>query len=79
MIIPNASQPFICESEGCRDALSAGDFVIKVENSKSTFILSAVGASLVFRETYSLNAKQSVGETVIKRRVCSPSENDPSK
>jgi len=78
-IFPDASQPFSCESEGCRHALSAGDFLIKGENDESTFILSAVGAGLGFSATYSLTSKPSVGETMIQMGVCSPSENEPSE
>ena len=78
-ILPDASQPFTCEYEGCRHALSAGDFLIKGENDDSTFILSSVGAGLDFRTTYSLTSKPSVGETMIQMGVCSPSENETSK
>ena len=79
MMLPDASQPFTCESEGCRHALSAGDFLIKGENDESTFILSAVGAGLGFRATYSITSKPSVGETMIQMGVCSPSKNEPRK
>ena len=72
VILPDASQSFICESEDCRHALSAGDFLIKGENDESTFILSAVGAGLGFRATYSVTSKPSVGETMIQMGVCSP-------
>ena len=78
-IFRDASQPFSCESDGCRHALSAGDFLIKGENDESTFILSAVGAGLGFRATYSVTSKPSVGETMIQMGVCSPTGSEPSE
>ena len=79
VILPDASQSFTCESEDCREALSAGDFLIKGENDESTFILSAVGAGLGFRATYSVTSKPSVGETMIQMGVCSPTGSEPSE
>ena len=79
VILPDASQSFTCESEDCREALSAGDFLIKGENDESTFILSAVGAGLGFRATYSVTSKPSVGETMIQMGVCSPAGSEASE
>ena len=79
VILPDASQSFTCESEDCREALSAGDFLIKGENDESTFILSAVGAGLGFRATYSVTSKPSVGETMIHMGVCSPAGGEASE
>ena len=79
VILPDASQSFTCESEDCREALSAGDFLIKGENDESHFILSSVGGSMGFRATYSITSKPSVGETMIQMGVCTPSENESSE
>ena len=78
-ILLNASQQFTCESADCRHALSAGDFLIKGENNESTFILSAVGAGLGLKATYSVTSKPSVGETMIQMGVCSPAGSEPSE
>ena len=71
-VLPEAFQVFQCGSQGCRQSLSAEDFLIKGENEGSTFILSSVGSSLGFRATYSVTTKPSVGETIIQMGVCSP-------
>ena len=71
-VLPEAFQVFRCGSQGCRQSLSAEDFLIKGENEGSTFILSSVGSSLGFRATYSVTTKPSVGETIIQMGVCSP-------
>ena len=71
-IVADDPQPFACETKGCRQTLSAGDFLIKGENDESTFILSAVGIGQGFRATYSITSKPSVGETMIRMGVCSP-------
>ena len=70
-VLPEAFQVFQCGSRGCRQSLSAEDFLIKGENEGSTFILSSVGSSLGFRATYSVTTKPSVGETIIQMGVCS--------
>ena len=64
-------QVFQCETETCRERLSAMDFLLKGENSDANFILSAVGANVGFREAYSVTSKPSVGETIIQMGVCS--------
>jgi|TARA_B100000768_G_C11259051_1_gene367872 hypothetical protein len=64
-------QVFQCETETCRKRLSAMDFLLKGENSEANFILSAVGANVGFRATYSVTSKPSVGETMIQMGVCS--------
>ena len=71
-VLPEAFQVFQCGSQGCRQSLSAKDFLIKGENEGATFILSSVGSSLGFRATYSVTTKPSVGETIIQMGVCSP-------
>ena len=79
VILPDASQSFTCDSEDCREALSARDFLIKGDNDESTFILSAVGGGLGFRATYSVTSKPSVGETMIQMGACSPTGSEPSE
>ena len=79
VILPDASQSFTCDSEDCREALSARDFLIKGDNDESTFILSAVGGGLGFRATYSVTSKPSVGETTIQMGACSPTGSEPSE
>ena len=71
-VLPEAFQVFQCGPQGCRQSLSAEDFLIKGENEGATFILSSVGSSLGFRATYSVTTKPSVGETMIQMGVCSP-------
>ena len=71
-IVADDSQLFECDSEDCRQPLSARDFLIKGENDESTFILSAVGIGQGFRATYSITSKPSVGETMIRMGVCYP-------
>ena len=73
-ILPDAIDVFPCRPDGCRQSLSAKDFLIKGENEGSTFILSSVGSQLGFRSTYSVTSKPSVGETMIQMGVCSPLE-----
>jgi len=73
-ILPDAIEVFPCSPDGCRQPLSAKDFLIKGENEGSTFILSSVGSQLGFRSTYSVTSKPSVGETMIQMGVCSPLE-----
>ena len=70
------SQVFECDSEDCRQPLSAQDFLINGNNDESYFILSSVGGSMGFRATYSITSKPSVGETMIQMGVCSPSVNE---
>ena len=72
-VVSDDSQVFVCGTDNCRQPLSAKHFLIKGENSGSTFILSAVGSDLGFRATYSVTSKPSVGETMIQMGVCSPS------
>ena len=72
-VVSDDSPVFVCGTENCRLPLSAKDFLIKGENSGSTFMLSAVGSDLGFRATYSVTSKPSVGETMIQMGVCSPS------
>ena len=72
-VVSEESHVFVCGTDNCRQPLSARDFLIKGENSGSTFILSAVGADLGFTATYSVTSKPSVGETMIQMGVCSPS------
>ena len=71
-VLPDAIEVFPCGVDGCRQALSANDFLIKGEHEGSTFILSSVGSQLGFRATYSVTSKPSVGETMIQMGVCSP-------
>ena len=71
-VLPDAAQVFICNTDDCRQTLSAKDFLIKGENEESTFILSSVGSNLGFRAGYSVTSKPSVGETMIQMGVCSP-------
>ena len=78
-IASDDSQLFECDSEDCRQPLSARDFLIKGENDESHFILSSVGGSMGFRATYSITSKPSVGETMIQMGVCTPSENESSE
>ena len=73
-VLPDALEVFPCSADGCRQPLSAKDFLIKGENEGSTFILSSVGSQLGFRSTYSVTSKPSVGETMIQMGVCSPLE-----
>ena len=70
------SQVFECDSEDCRQPLSAQDFLIYGNNDESYFILSSVGGSMGFKATYSITSKPSVGETMIQMGVCSPSVNE---
>jgi hypothetical protein len=70
------SQVFECDSEDCRQHLSAQDFLINGNNDESYFILSSVGGSMGFKATYSITSKPSVGETMIQMGVCSPSVNE---
>ena len=64
-------QVFQCETETCRERLSAMDFLLKGESSDANFILSAVRANVGFRGAYSVTSKPSVGETMIQMGVCS--------
>ena len=78
-ITPDDSELFECDSEDCRQTLSARDFLINGESDDSHFILSSVGGSMDIRATYSITSKPSVGETMIQMGVCSPSENESSE
>jgi hypothetical protein len=78
-VLRDAIDVFLCGPDGCRQPLSAQDFLIKGENEGSTFILSSVGSQLGFRSTYSVTSKPSVGETMIQMGVCSPLEGQSSQ
>jgi hypothetical protein len=71
-VLPDNFQVFQCVNESCRDKLSANDVLIKGENRDARIILSAVGANLGLRATYSITSKPSVGETMIQMGVCNP-------